>query len=210
MALPWSHSGSHGGVPDSFPGPGTRAGSLQCLLRKYLLMEQETFGFVFPAQHKWHLQNCGIPGSMEITQSLSSFLHRGSCWNIIKWWVTVKATPTKQRPKLPDLNRACMASLKLSAPLTLLHQCCQQLPIPNTAASLLAFRGPGSLTLWWAWSRWREQGRRGRTAMPPICKERQGYDQPQAWPWLTSFILNRWLEFITSDAAAKELSSCWV
>lgn len=64
MTLVWSRSGSHGGAPVSFLScPGTRAGSLQCLLRKYLLMEQEAFDFVFPAKQMWHLQNCGIPGS---------------------------------------------------------------------------------------------------------------------------------------------------
>lgn len=64
MTLAWSHSGSHGGAPESFLScPGTRAVRLQCLLRKFLLMEQEAFGFVFPAKQKWHLQNCGIPGS---------------------------------------------------------------------------------------------------------------------------------------------------
>lgn len=65
MTLMWSHSGSHGGASESFLScPGTRAGSLQCLLRKYLLMEQEAFGFSCPAKQKWHLQNCGIPGSL--------------------------------------------------------------------------------------------------------------------------------------------------
>lgn len=65
-----------------------------------------------------------------------------------------------------------MASLKISAPLTPLNQRCRQRPIPNTAAALLAFRGPGSVTLLWVWSRWREQERKGRAAMAPICKER--------------------------------------
>lgn len=130
----------------------------------------------FPAKHKWHLQNCGVPGSpwlclsrfpcpgaanqgihsgtlmdppqkekgckvvaqpctdcMEITQSLSSFLHPGNCWKTIKCCVIVTAKTESRDPNPSDLNRrTCMVSLKLNAPLTPLRQYCQQPPIPNT------------------------------------------------------------------------------
>lgn len=237
MTQPWSHGGSHVGCPGVPPQPaqGPGLGACSALPREHLLMEQETFGFVFPAPHKWHLQDSGIPGSpwlcrprspcpgaahqaldrgtwmgpplketgckgaaqpctdcTELTQSFISFLQRGNCCGPIKWWVTVRARPTRGDPKPTDLNRrTCMALLKLSgASLTPLNRCCRQLPIPNTAAALLTFRGPGSVILLWVWSRWREQGRREKGAMAPICKERQGWDQPQAWPWLTSCVLN--------------------
>lgn len=225
--------GCPGHPPRPAQGPGL--GVCSALCRQHLLMVQEAFGFVFPAPHKWHLQDSGLPGSpwlclprspcpgaahqtldsgswmgppsketgckgaaqpctdcTELTQSLISFLQQGNCCGPMKWYVTVRAKPTNGDPKPTDLNkRTCTASLKLGAPLTPLSRCCRQLPIPNTAAALLALRGPGSVTLLWVWNGRREQGRGGRGAMAPICKERQGWDQPQAWPWLTICVLNR-------------------
>lgn len=106
---------------------------------------------------------------------LHLLLQQGNCWASIKYWVTIRAKTRTGDPKPTDLNRrTCTNSLKLSTPLTLLSQCCQQLSIPNTAAVLPTLKGPGSVTLLWVWSRCREEGRRARDDMTPACKERQG------------------------------------
>lgn len=171
----------------------------------------------FPAKHKWHLQNCGVPGSpwlclsrfpcpgaanqgihsgtlmgppqkekgckvvaqpctdcMEITQSLSSFLHPGNCWKSIKCCVIVTAKTESGDPNPADLNRrTCMVSLEAQRTPDTSQTVLSAASYPKHTP-LVAFRDPGSLTLLWVWSRWREQGRRRRGAIPPISKERQG------------------------------------
>lgn len=108
MTLMWSHSGSHGGAPESFLScPGTRAGSLQCLLRKYLLMEQEAFGFSFPAKQKWHLQNCGIPGSLWLC--LSRFPCPDAIHQAVSQWDTDGRPLKKKQDAKGQLSPALTA-----------------------------------------------------------------------------------------------------